>query len=83
MARFENYIDEEDFDVFGLGDPRQIQELQVSKIASWLSVLTSKCDQSIYVNIDTECVRFCPISRVVTATLESHRSLDKTLLSYH
>lgn len=47
MARFENYIDEEDFDVFGLGEPRQIQELQVSKIAFCLSALTPKCDQSI------------------------------------
>jgi hypothetical protein len=49
MARFENYIDEEAFDVFGVGEPRQNQELQVSKIAFCLSALTSKPDQSIYI----------------------------------
>lgn len=47
MARFENYVDEEAFDVYGLGEPRQNQELQVSTIASCLPALTSKFDQSI------------------------------------
>jgi hypothetical protein len=49
MARFENYIEEEAFDVFGVGKPQQNQELEVSKIASCLSAVTSKPDQSIYI----------------------------------